>query len=158
MNRATSFRTLAVGIFILLVVVRIPAILTDGRFWAEDRISAAMVSSSTARFNARRIPCSRRSISVIEVERISTFMLADSGIEFTEVPPRITPMLNVVFGEAGTGVAVVRIELALEELAYEDEGVATLEDGLYVMESKLSDPAFVANITPSRVKRIKLAS
>ena len=29
-------------------------------------------------------------------------MLADSGIEFTEVPPRITPMLNVVFGVVGT--------------------------------------------------------
>ena len=26
---------------------------------------------------------------------------------------------------------------------YEDEGVATLEDGLYVLENKLSDPAFV---------------
>ena len=26
---------------------------------------------------------------------------------------------------------------------YEDEGVATLEDGLYVMEDKLADPAFV---------------
>jgi hypothetical protein len=31
-------------------------------------------------------------------------MLADSGIEFTEVPPRITPTLKVVFGDAGTGV------------------------------------------------------
>ena len=31
-------------------------------------------------------------------------MLADSGIELTEVPPRITPTLNVVFGDAGTGV------------------------------------------------------
>ena len=29
---------------------------------------------------------------------------------------------------------------------YEDEGVATLEDGLYVLESKLSDPAFVAKM------------
>jgi hypothetical protein len=29
---------LAVGIFILLVVVRIPAILTDGRFWAEEGV------------------------------------------------------------------------------------------------------------------------
>jgi NitT/TauT family transport system substrate-binding protein len=29
---------------------------------------------------------------------------------------------------------------------YEDEGVATLEDGLYVLESKLADPAFVAKI------------
>ena len=29
---------------------------------------------------------------------------------------------------------------------YEDQGVATLEDGLYVMEDKLKDPAFVAKI------------
>jgi NitT/TauT family transport system substrate-binding protein len=29
---------------------------------------------------------------------------------------------------------------------YEDEGVATLEDGLYVVESKLADPAFVAKM------------
>src|ERR1700727_449969 len=29
---------------------------------------------------------------------------------------------------------------------YEDEGVATLEDGLYVMESKLADPAFAAKM------------
>jgi len=29
---------------------------------------------------------------------------------------------------------------------YEDEGVATLEDGLYAMESKLKDPAFVARM------------
>ncbi len=29
---------------------------------------------------------------------------------------------------------------------YEDEGVATLEDGLYVMETKLKDPAFVAKM------------
>ena len=44
---------------------------------------------------------------------MSTFMLADSGIEFTDVPPRITPMLKVVFGVAGTGVAVnVSIALA----------------------------------------------
>src|SRR5215831_21319027 len=31
-------------------------------------------------------------------------MLADSGIELTEVPPRITPMLNVLLGTAETGV------------------------------------------------------
>ena len=35
---------------------------------------------------------------------MSTRMLADSGIEFTEVPPRITPTLKVVLGDAGTGV------------------------------------------------------
>ena len=29
---------------------------------------------------------------------------------------------------------------------YEDEGVATLEDGLYIVESKLKDPAFVARM------------
>jgi NitT/TauT family transport system substrate-binding protein len=29
---------------------------------------------------------------------------------------------------------------------YEDEGVATMEDGLYVLESKLKDPAFVAKM------------
>ena len=29
---------------------------------------------------------------------------------------------------------------------YEDQGVATLEDGLYVMEDKLKDPAFVARM------------
>jgi hypothetical protein len=31
-------------------------------------------------------------------------MLADSGMEFTEVPPRITPTLKVVFGEDGIEV------------------------------------------------------
>src|SRR6202047_5392057 len=30
---------------------------------------------------------------------------------------------------------------------YEDEGVATLEDGLYVLEKNLKDPAFVAKMT-----------
>jgi NitT/TauT family transport system substrate-binding protein len=34
----------------------------------------------------------------------------------------------------------------LEVFKYSDEGVATLEDGLYVMEAKLKDPAFVAKI------------
>jgi NitT/TauT family transport system substrate-binding protein len=29
---------------------------------------------------------------------------------------------------------------------YEDQGVATLEDGLYVLEDKLKDPAFVATM------------
>src|SRR5450631_2251727 len=87
----------------------------DGRFCAEDRISAAMVSSSTARFSARRSDCSSRSISVIDVERISTFILAASGMEFTEVPPRITPILNVVFGVVGTGVAV-KVSIALARI------------------------------------------
>src|SRR4051794_40232014 len=78
----------------------------DGRFWADERISDIMVSSSTARFRARRSDCSSRSISDMDVDRISTFMLADSGIELTDVPPRMTPMLNVVLGVLGTVVAV----------------------------------------------------
>src|SRR5579863_6851075 len=48
----------------------------DGLFCAGERISAAMVSSSTARFRAKRSECSNRSISVMDVDRISTFMLA----------------------------------------------------------------------------------
>ena len=41
---------------------------------------------------------------------------------------------------------VIDAGLTPEELTvfkYEDEGVATLEDGLYVLEDKLADPAFV---------------
>ncbi|MCB1487292.1 MAG: ABC transporter substrate-binding protein, partial [Bauldia sp.] len=41
---------------------------------------------------------------------------------------------------------VIDAGIPAEELIvfkYEDEGVATLEDGLYVLEDKLSDPAFV---------------
>jgi len=43
----------------------------EGRFCADDRISRASVSSSTARFSASRSVCSNRSISAIEVDRIS---------------------------------------------------------------------------------------
>ena len=32
---------------------------------------------------------------------------------------------------------------------YEDQGVATLEDGLYVLERNLKDPAFVARMASS---------
>src|ERR1700722_499044 len=78
----------------------------EGRFCTGDRISADIVSSSTARFSASRSVCCSGSVSLIVVERISTFILADSGIELTDVPPRITPMLNVVFGVTGTCVDV----------------------------------------------------
>ncbi len=82
----------------------------DGRRREAVRASVARVSSSTAWSSACRRARSRRSISAMEVERISTRMLADSGIEFTEVPPRITPTLKVVFGEAGTGVCAEDLE------------------------------------------------
>jgi len=35
-------------------------------------------------------------------ERISRSIAAEKGIEFTDVPPEITPTLNVVLGEPGT--------------------------------------------------------
>lgn len=44
---------------------------------------------------------------------------------------------------------VIDAGLKAEDLVtfkYEDEGVATLEDGLYVMQDKLKDPAFVAKM------------
>src|ERR1043166_3409570 len=37
----------------------------------------------------------------MEAERKSTRAVADSGIEFTEVPPEMTPMLKVVRGDSG---------------------------------------------------------
>jgi NitT/TauT family transport system substrate-binding protein len=36
---------------------------------------------------------------------------------------------------------------------YEDQGVATLEDGLYVLEENLEDPAFVDKMTVSCAPR-----
>ncbi|MBS0123508.1 ABC transporter substrate-binding protein [Thetidibacter halocola] len=45
---------------------------------------------------------------------------------------------------------VIDAGVAPEELVtfkYQDQGVATMEDGLYVMEDKLSDPAFVDRMT-----------
>ena len=56
----------------------------DGELWLLLlRISSSWIARSIALRNSN----SSRSISNAEVERISTRMLADSGIEFTEVPP-----------------------------------------------------------------------
>ena len=58
---------------------------------------------------------------------------------------------------------VIDAGLKPEELTvfkYEDEGVATLEDGLYVLEEKLADPAFVdtmAKFVRARMKGWKWA-
>ena len=76
----------------------------DGLRLDASRPSVARVSSSIAASSDCRKALSSRSISAIDVERMSTRMLADSGMEFTEVPPRMAPILNVVLGEAGTGV------------------------------------------------------
>src|SRR5262249_6077310 len=73
-------------------------------FLAPGRCSAACRSSLRTRSAERRRASSSFSSSSPDVERRSTLMLADSGMEFTEVPPRITPTLKVVFGVAGTAV------------------------------------------------------
>ena len=38
---------------------------------------------------------------------MSTSMLPSNGIEFTDVPPEITPTLNVVFGVDGTWMSAM---------------------------------------------------
>ena len=44
----------------------------------------------------------------MEAERRSTRAVADSGIELTDVPPEITPILNVVRGESGIWTSLNR--------------------------------------------------
>ena len=98
-----------------LPITTISQFTPEGRFCATERISDVMVSSSTARFRARTQRlleslhlCHRRGPDV-------DFMLADSGMEFTEVPPRITPILNVVLGAVGTVVAA-KVSMALPKI------------------------------------------
>ncbi len=73
----------------------------------------------TASCNAR----SSRSSSSTDAERVSTRMVADSGMEFTEVPPLMMPMLKVVFGVAGN---VVRRE-AVNDARQRDDGIGNAE-------------------------------
>src|SRR5262249_2670567 len=84
-------------------ITTISALRPGSHLGPELRASSARDSSSPARCIAIRMAYSSPSISRDEVERISTRMLADSGMELTEVPPRMTPMLQVVLGEVGTG-------------------------------------------------------
>src|SRR5207248_2708636 len=51
-------------------------------------------TSRTALLTASRRLFSSASISEVAAERMSTRMVADSGMEFTDVPPWITPTLN----------------------------------------------------------------
>src|SRR3979490_2367559 len=41
-------------------------------------------------------------------DRKSTFICARAGIEFTEVPPSISPILKLVLGDSGTRAATKR--------------------------------------------------
>src|SRR4051812_5813590 len=95
--RASSFKS-AAG--------RLPIPLISA-FNASDAgpLAAVGLVSDTASATALRSAASSLSISAADAERMSTRIVADSGMEFTLVPPLIAPMLNVVFGSAGTGVA-----------------------------------------------------
>ena len=75
---------------------------------------------------------------------------SESGVEVLKQGFNVDPILNgqaacvstMTYNEYGQ---VLDAGLTPEELVtfkYEDQGVATLEDGLYVLEDKLDDPAF----------------
>ena len=75
---------------------------------------------------------------------------SDSGVEVLKQGFNVDPILNGQAACVSTMTyneywQVIDAGLAPEELTvfkYEDNGVATLEDGLYVLEEKLADPAF----------------
>jgi NitT/TauT family transport system substrate-binding protein len=74
----------------------------------------------------------------------------DSGVEVLKQGFNVDPILNGQAACISTMTyneywQVIDAGLTPEELVtfkYEDQGVATLEDGLYVLEENLSDPAF----------------
>ena len=61
-------------------------------------VDRARFSSSTASRTTARKASSSFLSSAHASERMSTSMLTSKGIELTEVPPRTTPTLKVVFG------------------------------------------------------------
>ena len=74
----------------------------------------------------------------------------DSGVEVLKQGFNVDPILNGQAACVSTMTyneywQVIDAGLTPDDLVtfkYEDQGVATLEDGLYVLEDKLSDPAF----------------
>lgn len=85
---------------------------------------------------------------------ISTEAKGDMGVEVLKQGFNVDPLLqrqadcistmtyNEYWQVIDSGVA----EDELVTFKYEDQGVATLEDGLYVLEENLDDPAFVAKM------------
>ncbi|MFK7762347.1 MAG: ABC transporter substrate-binding protein [Roseobacter sp.] len=75
---------------------------------------------------------------------------SDSGVEVLKQGFNVDPLINGQAACVSTMTyneywQVIDTGLTPEELItfkYEDQGVATLEDGLYVLEENLSDPAF----------------
>lgn len=78
-----------------------------------------------------------------------------TGVEVLKQAFNVDPLIQkqaacistMTYNEYGQ---VLKAGLTPEELTvfnYRDEGVGMLEDGLYVLEDKLSDPAFVAKMT-----------
>lgn len=75
---------------------------------------------------------------------------SDSGVEVLKQGFNVDPLINGQAACVSTMTyneywQVIDAGLTPEELVtfkYEDQGVATLEDGLYVLEENLSDPAF----------------
>ncbi len=67
-----------------------------------SRVERTPFSSSTACLTSARNASFTFFSSAQDSDRMSTSMLTSAGIELTEVPPRTTPMLNVVLGSTGT--------------------------------------------------------
>jgi len=80
---------------------------------------------------------------------------SDAGVEVLKQGFNVDPILNGQAACVSTMTyneywQVIDAGLTPEELTvfkYEDQGVATLEDGLYVLEENLEDPAFVDKMT-----------
>ncbi|MEL6208336.1 MAG: ABC transporter substrate-binding protein, partial [Pseudomonadota bacterium] len=78
----------------------------------------------------------------------------DAGVEVLKQGFNVDPILNGQAACVSTMTyneywQIIDAGLTPEELTvfkYEDQGVATLEDGLYVLEENLEDPAFVAKM------------
>ena len=75
---------------------------------------------------------------------------SDGGVEVLKQGFNVDPILNgqaacistMTYNEYWQVIDAGLAPDSLQTFKYEDQGVATLEDGLYVLEENLSDPAF----------------
>ncbi|OIQ31392.1 MAG: nitrate ABC transporter substrate-binding protein [Roseobacter sp. MedPE-SWchi] len=85
---------------------------------------------------------------------ISTEAKGDNGVEVLKQGFNVDPLLQrqadcistMTYNEYWQVIDSGVSEDELITFKYEDQGVATLEDGLYVLEENLDDPAFVAKM------------